>query len=206
VDALFSNASLPLITLLLILGGFGLPIPEDPALIAAGALSGKGISPIWLTAGLCVIGVIVGDLMLFLGARHLGPAVKKSRPFRAIGAERLQKVDDLLMRRGWLMVFLARHVMGIRAVTFALAGMHGMKVRTFLLADLAALAITGPIWYGLGYFFATEIEKITGYSRVEHLVVLGAVFIAVAYVVYVTVRNRRRAAATPPVIVPPPPE
>ena len=206
MDALFSNASLPLITLMLILGGFGLPIPEDPALIAAGALSGKGISPIWLTAGCCFVGVIVGDLMLFLGARHLGPAVKRSRPFRAIGPDRLQKVDDLLMRRGWLMVVLARHMMGIRAVTFALAGMHGMKVRTFLLADIAALAITGPLWYGLGYFFATEIEKITGYSRVEHLIVLGAALIAVGYVIYATIRNRRRAAATPPVTVPPPPE
>jgi membrane protein DedA with SNARE-associated domain len=206
VSSLFSNASLPLITILLILGGFGLPIPEDPALIAAGALSGKGVSPIWLTAGCCIVGVIVGDLMLFLGARHLGPAVKRSRPFRAIGPERLQKVDDLLMRRGWLMVFLARHVMGIRAVTFALAGMHGMKLRTFLLADCAALAITGPLWYGLGYVFASQIERITGYSEVEHLIVLGAVLVAVGYVVYVTVRNRRRAAATPPVIVPPPPE
>src|SRR5262245_38704138 len=168
MDSLFGEASLPLITLMLVLGGFGLPIPEDPALIAAGALAAKGVVPVWLAALCCIVGVIGGDLMLFLGARHLGPAVKRSRPFRAIGQARLAKVDDLLMRRGWLMVFLARHMMGIRAVTFALAGMHHMKVRTFVIADCLAFAISGPLWFGLGYYFATRLEEISGFRRVEH--------------------------------------
>ena len=84
--SLFAGGSLPLITLMLLLGGFGLPIPEDPALIAAGALAAKGIVPLWLAITCCVVGVLGGDMILFLGARHLGPAVKRSRPFRAIGA------------------------------------------------------------------------------------------------------------------------
>jgi membrane protein DedA with SNARE-associated domain len=195
VHGLFGHASLPLITLLLLLGGFGLPIPEDPALIAAGALSAKGVVPIWLSAACCIFGVLAGDLMLFLGARHLGPAVKKSRPFKAIGAERQQKIDDLLMRRGWLMVFLARHVMGIRAVTFALAGMHHMKVRTFLIADTLAFAITGPLWWGLGYFFASKLEELSGAQRIEHVIMIGALVVTAGYVVYAVVRNKRRTAA-----------
>ena len=195
MHGLFGHASLPLITLLLLLGGFGLPIPEDPALIAAGALSAKGVVPLWLAITCCVIGVLIGDLMLFRGARHLGPAVKRSRPFRAIGAERLQKIDDLLMRRGWLMVFLARHVMGIRAVTFALAGMHHMKVRTFFIADALAFAITGPIWFGLGYFFAHKVEELAGAERIERFIMAGALAVTVLYVVYSVVRNRRRNAA-----------
>jgi membrane protein DedA with SNARE-associated domain len=203
VHGLFGHASLPLITLLLLLGGFGLPIPEDPALIAAGALSAKGVVPLWLAITCCVVGVLIGDLMLFLGARHLGPAVKRSRPFRAIGAERLQKIDDLLMRRGWLMVFLARHVMGIRAVTFALAGMHHMKVRTFIVADALAFAITGPIWFGLGYFFAHKLEELAGAQRIERYIMVGALAVTILYVVYSVVRNRRRTAAaiaaSPPV-------
>lgn len=213
MSSLFGSASLPLITLLLILGGFGLPIPEDPALIAAGALSAKGIVPIWLSAACCVVGVLGGDLMLFYGARHLGPAVKRSRPFRAIGPERQKKIDDLLMRRGWLMVFLARHMMGIRAVTFALAGMHHMKVRTFLMADALAFAITGPLWYGGGYFFATRLEALAGFKRIEHAIVIGAIALTLGYFAYAMWRSRKRAAAaaeaaarTPPVVIPPPPE
>ncbi|HTJ44538.1 MAG TPA: DedA family protein [Kofleriaceae bacterium] len=206
MDSLFGDASLPLITLLLVLGGFGLPIPEDPALIAAGALAAKGVAPIWLSVLCCVVGVIGGDLMLFLGARHLGPAVKRSRPFRAIGAERLKKVDDLLMRRGWLMVFLARHMMGIRAVTFALAGMHHMKVRTFLIADCLAFAITGPMWWGGGYYFATRLEELSGFKRIEHIVVISAIVLTVGYFVYAMLRNRKRAQTAPAAIESAPPE
>lgn len=193
--SLFAGGSLPLITLMLLLGGFGLPIPEDPALIAAGALAAKGIVPTWLAIACCVVGVLGGDMILFLGARHLGPAVKRSRPFRAIGAARLAKVDDMLMRRGATMVFIARHMMGVRAVTFALAGMHHMKLRTFLIADTLAFVITGPLWFGLGYYFATRLEKIAHYKRVEHLVVIGAIVVTVLVVVILTVRNRRKAAA-----------
>ena len=206
MDSLFGDASLPLITLLLVLGGFGLPIPEDPALIAAGALSAKGIAPIWLSALCCIVGVIGGDLMLFLGARHLGPAVKRSRPFRAIGAERLKKVDDLLMRRGWLMVFLARHMMGIRAVTFALAGMHHMKVRTFLIADCLAFAITGPMWWGGGYYFATRLEELAGFKRIEHIIVIAAIALTLGYFVYAMLRSRKRARTAPPAAAEPEPE
>jgi len=193
--SIFASGSLPLITLMLLLGGFGLPIPEDPALIAAGALAAKGIAPIWLTAACCVVGVLGGDLVLFLGARHLGPAVKRSRPFRAIGAHRLEKLDAMLMRRGAMMVFIARHMMGLRAVTFALAGMHHMKVRTFLIADTLAFAISGPLWYGLGYYFATRLEKIAGFKRIEHLVVGGAIAVTALVVLFAALRNRRKAAA-----------
>jgi membrane protein DedA with SNARE-associated domain len=190
----FAGGSLPLITLMLLLGGFGLPIPEDPALIAAGALAAKGIVPIWLSVLCCVVGVIGGDLVLFYGARHLGPAVKRSRPFRAIGAHRLKKLDDMLMRRGGMMVFIARHMMGVRAVTFALAGMHHMKLRTFLIADTLAFAISGPLWWGLGYYFATRLEEIAGFRRVEHLVVGGAIAVTVLAVIVAALRNRRKAA------------
>jgi membrane protein DedA with SNARE-associated domain len=195
MHSLFGSASLPLITLLLVLGGFGLPIPEDPALIAAGALTAKGMVPMWLAVLCCVVGVIGGDLMLFLGARHLGPAVKRSRPFRAIGEERQKKIDDLLMRRGWLMVFLARHMMGVRAVTFALAGMHHMKVRTFLFADLLAFAISGPLWFGLGYVFATRLEEIARFRHIEHALVIGALAVTALIFALGMWRNRRRAAA-----------
>src|ERR1041384_46098 len=127
MESLLGDASLPLITLMLVLGGFGLPFPEDPALIAAGALAGNGVIPLWLTIPCCVAGVIGADLILFSGGRRIGPAVKRSRPFCALGARRIEKLDGMLVRRGGWMVVFARPMMGIRGAIFVLAGMHHMK-------------------------------------------------------------------------------
>lgn len=191
MESLLSGASLPLIVLVLVLGGFGLPLPEDPALIAAGALAANRVAPLWLTGACCAAAVVGGDLMLFLGGRRLGPAVKRSRPFRALGPGRIQKLDDLLMRRGALMVFLARYMMGVRVATFVLAGMHQMKVRTFLLVDCLAFAISGTLWFGLGYIFATRLADLADFQTIERGIMIAAAVITVGYFAFKMLRTRR---------------
>lgn len=95
------------------------------------------------------------------------------------------------------MVFTARHLAGIRAPTFALAGMHGMPLRTFLLWDLAGGCVSVPITVVLGYFFSEHLDLVSrGMARVEHWAVAIAVTALCVYLVVVwLLRWRARSAA-----------
>lgn len=186
------HASYGLMLVLLLAGGLGLPIPEDVILIAAGALVHRGITGPVGTALACGGGVLGGDLLIFLIARHLGVRALERAPFRhMLPPERRRRLEGLFERWGGGIVFAARHVAGIRAPVFALAGMHGMHVLTFLLWDAAGLMISAPLMIGLGYLFSDRLAVAThDVARLEHVVIIAAVVALAGYAIYAVVRNR----------------
>ncbi len=184
VFALVTHGSLALIFVWLALGGLGLPLPEDVALLAAGALVYHGeISP-WLAGPVVFVGVLCGDAALFLLARRLGTAAyDRPRVKRILPPERRARIEDLYRRHGGKLVFIARHVMGLRAAVFAFAGINRMPLRTFLFWDGLAACITVPATVLLGYAGALHIDRVhQDVKRVEHWIVLALVVVVVAFV------------------------
>lgn len=182
----------------LIAAGLGVPITEDVYLIASGVLAQRGI--VWLPGifAVCVVGVLIGDVLIFTIARRLGEAAYRGRFFaRLMPPERRARVEALIERRGGLIVFGARFVAGIRMPVFAIAGVHRMGLARFLAWDAAALCLSAPIVFGLGYVFSGEVAAIVeGLASVRHYVLAAVIGAAgVAIFGYAAVRCARGAKA-----------
>lgn len=176
MDALFVFAWL-------VLGGLGAPLPEDVALLAAGAMIERGEASAAPMFVLVMIAVLAGDATLFFGARKLGPAALARRPFsKLLPPARRAKLERAYARYGGLVVFVARHVAGVRAAAFAMAGISGMAPRKFLAFDAAAACIGVPVLMTLGYAGSQHV------GEARAVLATAAVAGALAYVVVRRVR------------------
>ena len=177
----------------LVLGGLGAPLPEDVALLAAGALIERGAANPLVMAIVVFVAVLGGDAVLFFGARRLGPAALSRRPFaRLLPPERRAKLEGAYRRYGGLVVMVARNVAGLRAAAFALAGIAGMKPRKFLACDAAAACVGVPVMMWLGYAGAEHADDVRAGLAVAQRGLLVAVVIGVGWLVVRQARVDRR--------------
>ncbi|MFC1642214.1 DedA family protein [Myxococcota bacterium] len=194
-----AHASLALILFGLAITGLGLPIPEMVFILAAGVVSQRtGLSIVFPVAG-CSLAVLVGDLALFYLARLLGPPAFRHRPLRWILPHRIRpRIDSLFARHGSMAIFVARHLTGVRAATYALAGMHGVPVGKFVLWDSLAISVSVPIYAVFGYMFSTRLDELEGQIRKAHYVVAGAVVVVAVGYAARTWLHRARNSGQPP--------
>ncbi len=197
MDAWIGHASFGLIFFGLLLGGLGLPIPEDPLLLAAGVIAHQRDLPLpWMVLA-CALAVLGADFLLFSLARRFGDAALERPIFRRLlPPTRRASLETMFKRRGDAVVFVARHLPGLRAPVFALAGIHGMRRLRFLLWDAIGLSITAPIVVSLGWFGSAHIDLVRArMARVEHWVV-GGVVVALSIGWMVVVLRRRKGIDT----------
>lgn len=181
----------------LAIGGLGVPLPEDAALLATGVLIERGaVHPV--LALIVVFGAVLGgDASLFFLARRLGPAAYDRKVIRRVlPPERRAKIENAYRQRGGRLVFLARHVAGLRAAVFAMAGIHGMRPWRFLAWDTAAACISIPLVVALGYFGSRHVDRVrSGIASAHHYVLLALALAALGYVAWRHVRKLRGASA-----------
>jgi membrane protein DedA with SNARE-associated domain len=185
------------IFVVLLLGSLGLPIPEEVPIVTAGILSHQGTMRWWLALATCVIGVLSGDVVLYWAGRHWGDRVLE-QPFvgRLLDRRRLEQIEAGYRRRGALIVFLARNVMGLRAAAFVGAGVVGLPFRKFVAADGTAVAYGVPLNFGLAYLFSRHLHRVLAeVHRVEGWLALAIVVVGGAWVYFVLRRRGERALA-----------
>jgi membrane protein DedA with SNARE-associated domain len=182
--------------LILLACGFGIPIPEDITLIAAGILAYAKAANVWGMIAVGMAGVLVGDSAMFLLGRRYGLALAK-RPLvaRILPEERLERVSEVLNKRGNKILFAARFMPGLRSPLFFTAGALGVPMRVFLFFDgMAALLSVPAIVYSVYYFGDRMEEVIAAIQRANHGIVAVIVLIVVAAFVKMRLGKRRAAA------------
>jgi membrane protein DedA with SNARE-associated domain len=190
----------------LLIAGLGLPLPEDIVLISGGILIQRGVTSIWATVTICVIGVLVGDTTLFLLARRAGPAMYRRKFIaKVLPPARRAKLEGLFAKYGGLVIFCARHVAGLRAPVFAVAAIHGMSLWRFLLWDTLALGVSLPVVMYLGWLFADSIEQaLDNVATVEHYILIAVFAVILLVAAWHTIKAIRKRREAPPVEEPAP--
>lgn len=178
---------------ILLLCGFGLPIPEDITLIAGGLMAYYKKADVYVMIAVGLAGVMLGDGAMFQIGKRFGYRVFEWRWMAKImHAERLEIVKDKLKNHGYKVIFSARFMPGVRSLVFLSSGALGIPFRIFLLFDgLAALISVPAIVYSC-YFFGNQINSAVGVIKnVEHgiLVVIG---LAILYFVVKYIWKKRR--------------
>lgn len=178
--------------LLLILGGIGFPFPEDATLILCGFLiSTKVVKPV---PALLVVysGLLIADLFLYLVGKKYGRRIVTHKRFqKIISPERLSMLEDKFNKKGILIILLGRHLIGLRAQIFLVAGIMRMSALKFLVADGISSLFTMAVMIGAGYIGGNSLQIIKrDITRIEHIAMLGAVVFFAIYMAYRYFKDR----------------
>lgn len=173
---------------ILILCGFGLPVPEDITLVSGGIISGLGYTNPHIMCIVGLLGVLIGDSTMFLGGRIFGYRIQRIRTFRKIlSPRRFSQIQQKFKKYGLGLLFVARFLPGLRSPIYLVAGMsRRISFFTFILMDGLAAVISVPVWIYLGFFFADNRDLLMSYVHdVQSAIYLGlGVLILVVVVIY----------------------
>ncbi len=202
-----------LVFLILLACGLGVPLPEDVSLILGGFLVHQGKADLTLMMLTGYVGIIVGDSIIFFAGRRLGSNVgRKPGGFfaRVVTPEKRARVEALFQKHGEKIVFFARFLPGVRAVTYFTAGSVGLRYWKFALFDSIAALISAPVFIYLGNRFGGELETLFANLRKgQTRVLVGAAIAAVLYVgfrVWKARREKQKAAAEAAAVTVAPPQ
>jgi membrane protein DedA with SNARE-associated domain len=148
---------------LLLACGLGVPMPEDIILVTAGYIAYLYPANVNLVSLVLVsmAGVLVGDSLIFLIGRRLGPRAMNLPLFkRILTPARLEKMKGYFSSYGNKIIFVGRFMAGIRAPLFMSAGISGHPYWRFILYDSLAAAISVPVWVLLANHFGEEIDQL----------------------------------------------
>jgi membrane protein DedA with SNARE-associated domain len=198
----------------LLLCGFGLPMPEDVVLVTGGVLawlnsdletasfSGMLRDPGLLAMVLVGLGgILAGDSVIYLAGRRFGHRVADFRPLRRIiTPEKLELVEKKVRHRGNVVVMFARFLPGLRAPTYFTVGHSRLPYWKFLLFDGAAALVSAPLWVCLGFWFGSDLEEAARVaSQFSHYILLGVAVILAGVVLRWLQQRKASASATTPV-------
>jgi membrane protein DedA with SNARE-associated domain len=168
----------------------GIPVPGETALIAAAVLASQGKLSIELVIAIAAVSAIVGDNVgYFLGRRYGRRLMERPGRTKERRQVALERGEHLFDRHGAKAVFLGRWVALLRIWAAWLAGIAGMRWRSFLFWN-ALGGIGWALFFGLlGYW---------GGEATAHLVARLGVGAAIAvglgvggFWVWLHVRQRR---------------
>jgi membrane protein DedA with SNARE-associated domain len=131
----------------------GIPMPGEAALIAAAVLASQGKLEIELVIAIAAAAAIVGDnIGYFLGRRYGRRLMERPGRTKVRRQVALARGEQLFDRHGAKAVFLGRWVALLRIWAAWLAGIAGMRWRSFLLWN-ALGGIGWALFFGLlGYW------------------------------------------------------
>ncbi len=125
-------------------------LSEDLACITAGVLVAEGRISLLLAVLACVLGIFVGDMLLFLIGRWIGRLAMARAPLRwLIRPESLEDASAWLSRNGATTIFASRFIPGTRLPTYVAAGVLHTSARKFVAYFLLAAAVWTPLIVGL---------------------------------------------------------
>ncbi len=159
---------------LLILGTLGLPFPEDGILLLSGLLTAHHVLRPFPTFLVVYLGLLSTDFFLYSVGRKYGRRLVEHKRFQKILThERLTRLEEQFKKWGALVVFFGRHLLGLRAQIFLVAGVMRMSWKKFLIVDGTSALLTITLWGGLGYVGGNSLQALKrDITNIEQMVVI----------------------------------
>lgn len=180
---------------MMLLSGFGLPVPEEIYVVSAGILAYMGANPTlfpppfadapvvdgYEVAAVTLFSVIFADFLVFSIGRRFGRKIIARPRFKKIFTESVMtRINGWLKKYGIFAAFIFRFTPGVRFPAHILLGMSEFSAWQFLMVDALAGIISVPTQILLIYHFGEPILK----ALHKFKMAIGALLIA-ALVVYV---------------------
>ncbi|MEU6592697.1 VTT domain-containing protein [Streptomyces sp. NPDC046881] len=146
----------------------GFFLPGDSLLFTCGLLitSGDLDFPLWAAIALICLAAVLGDQAGYMFGRKVGPSLFNRPDSRLFKQENVTKAHEFFEKYGPKSLVLARFVPIVRTFTPIIAGVSGMKYRSFLIFNViggvlwgAGVTLLGS-WLGNIGFVKNNIEAI----------------------------------------------
>lgn len=159
---------------------FGTMIEGDLTLLFSGVLARAGLFTFEEAFAVGMAGGFVGDsLSYMIGARFRGRARTWHFFIRA-----RPRVEKLMGRFGVLSVFIVKYVYGLRTTSAIICGLAHFGFLKFAALTLASCAVWVGVLAGLGFTFATGIEKLVGdLKRIQIVLLVVVIIVATVYII-----------------------
>lgn len=156
----------------------GFIFPGDTLLFTAGILAAQPhpFAHVWQLMLTVPLAAIAGDQVGFLFGRKVGPRILESRAMTWMGPRALDRTHHFFDRFGAPTVMLARFIGVVRTLTPVVAGVSGMKHRTFTLWSVIGSTVWGSGVIAIGYWLG-GIPLIDKY--VHWFIVLGLLSVVI---------------------------
>ncbi|MCZ2341194.1 MAG: DedA family protein [Bacteroidales bacterium] len=211
----------------LIASGFGAPIPEEIPVVTAGAMVGHdaqersheymaasigggpafyltphptGLTRWYIMLPLIIVGVVIGDTVLYGAGRLFGARLLHSRWFRQriLPDDTRERIEQNFHERGVLILLGARFTPGIRTPVFIMSGVLRMPIGRFLLAD-GLYAIPGvSLMFWLSYLFTDQfVQAVEAVDKHRPLVAVALLSAILGVVLYKFLTSRTLSTGDP---------
>lgn len=156
-----------LVFLVLLLCGFGLPIPEDITLIAGGTMVYYGVANFYPMLVVCMFGVMMGDSAMWFLGNHFGHRILRIKWFaKLLPPERIESARNKLLGTeapsffSRFILFFARFMPGLRAPIFFSAGMFKIPFLKFFFWDFLAALLSVPAILWATFAFGNRLDHL----------------------------------------------
>jgi membrane protein DedA with SNARE-associated domain len=157
-SAAISEAMGPTALLLFVLLALATLITEDLTCVWAGVLAAEGRIDFALATIACLVGIVIGDVLLFLAGRLFGRALLRRAPLNWFLREsEVKRCSAWFQRRGMLAIFVSRFLPGTRLPTYFAAGLLDTNLIKFTLYFITAAVVWTPLLVGASMLVGREV-------------------------------------------------
>jgi pimeloyl-ACP methyl ester carboxylesterase/membrane protein DedA with SNARE-associated domain len=157
-NAAITKAMGPTALLLFVLLALATLITEDLTCVWAGVLAAEGRIDFAFATIACLVGIVVGDVLLFLAGRLFGRAFLRRAPLNWFLREaEVKRCSAWFQRRGVFAIFVSRFLPGTRLPTYFAAGLLDTSLLKFTFYFVIAAAAWTPLLVGASMLLGREV-------------------------------------------------
>lgn len=191
-----------LIVLFMFASSFGLPIPEELVLLAAGLVAYIAKDPInfpppsaeavgvnvTVLSFVCFFSVFISDLTVYLIEKYFGVKLIKTKYFREkLNGNIFNKINEWFKRYGGYACGIFRFIPGLRFAGHMSCGLMGIPLYKFILIDGGAALISVPTQV---YFVATYGDVVL--ERFKEFKIAIVILILISIIFYISKKFLKR--------------
>jgi membrane-associated protein len=174
----------------------GFFLPGDSLLFTCGLLITTGAMdfPLWAAIGLICLAAILGDQAGYLFGKKVGPSLFNRPDSRLFKQENVVKAHEFFEKYGPKSLVLARFVPIVRTFTPIIAGVSGMKYRSFITFNV----IGGVLWGAGVTLLGSWLGNIDFVHKNIEAILILIVLVSVVPIAIEFLRARSKAKKNPP--------
>ncbi|MFJ1605741.1 VTT domain-containing protein [Streptomyces sp. NPDC088253] len=174
----------------------GFFLPGDSLLFTCGLLitSNQLDFPLWAAVALICVAAVLGDQAGYLFGKKVGPSLFTRPDSRLFKQENVVKAHEFFEKYGPKSLVLARFVPIVRTFTPIIAGVSGMKYRSFVTFNI----IGGVLWGAGVTLLGSWLGKIGFVKNNIEAILILIVLVSVIPIAIEFLRARSKAKKNPP--------